>query len=116
MVLMSDEDDVKVRNEKIAAIKCAVAFFFGMPIEGLHQKSTARSVTVPRQIAMYLVKQMTDASLSEIGHHFGDKHHKTVIAAIAKVDRQRRTKGDVDLVVRVLEQSVAAKPAPDCNL
>ena len=52
-----------------------MALFFGMPVEGLHQRSTARAVTVPRQIAMYLVKQMTDASLPEIERHFGGKHH-----------------------------------------
>ena len=51
-----------------------MAQFFGMPVEGLHQRSTARAVTVPRPIAMYLVKQMTDASLPEVGRHFGGKH------------------------------------------
>jgi chromosomal replication initiator protein len=83
-------DDVKTRDKTINAIKCAVALFFGMPVEGLQGKSTARSVTVPQQIAIYLVKQMTDASLPEIGRHFGDMHRSTVMASIATVDIQRR--------------------------
>ena len=62
-----------------------MALFFGMPVEGLHQRSTARAVTVPRQIAMYLIKQMTDASLPEIGRHFGGKHHYADLSKI-KID------------------------------
>lgn len=42
---------------------------------------------MPRQIAMYLAKQMTDASLPEIGRHFGDKHHTTVMHSIRRTDR-----------------------------
>jgi hypothetical protein len=43
-----DANSVKVQDDTIAAIKRAVAFFFGMPLEGLYQKSTTRAVTVPR--------------------------------------------------------------------
>jgi chromosomal replication initiator protein len=109
-------DNVKARDKTITAIKCAVALFFGMPVEGLQEKSTARSVTVPRQIAMYLIKQMTDASLPEIGRHFGDMHRTTVMASIAKVDKQRRTKDDVDLVIRVLEENIGVSPVSDGNV
>jgi chromosomal replication initiator protein len=108
--------NVRARDNAIAAIKCAVALFFGMPVEGLQRKSTARSVTVPRQIAMYLVKQMTDASLPEIGRHFGNQHRTTVMASIAKVDKQRRTKDDVDLVIRVLEKSIGSEPVSGRNV
>jgi chromosomal replication initiator protein len=91
--------DVQVRRSKIKAIQRAVVHLFGMPVEELRQKSTRRAVTVPRQIAIYLAKQMTDASLPEIGRHFGGKHHTTVMHSIAKVEEERRTDSAVDLVI-----------------
>jgi len=72
-----------------------------MPVEGLHQRSTARAVTVPQQITMYLVEQMTDASLPEIGRHFGGKHHYADLSKI-KIDlkdhdiSEGNTKGGFD--------------------
>jgi chromosomal replication initiator protein len=75
----------------IEAIQLAVAEYFGMSLTELKQISSARTIAVPRQIAMYLVKQMTDASLPEIGREFGGKHHTTVMHSIAKIDEQRRT-------------------------
>ena len=57
---------------------------------------------LPRQIAMYLAKQLTDASLGEIGNHFGGKHHTTVMHSIAKIDYLRRTDPAVDLAINML--------------
>ena len=57
---------------------------------------------MPRQIAMYLAKQMTAASLQEIGNEFGGKHHTTVMHSIAKIDEQRRVDKNLDRVVTKL--------------
>jgi chromosomal replication initiator protein len=92
----------QIRGSRIEAIQRAVADLFGLSEEELRQNSTRRAVTVPRQIAMYLAKQMTDASLPEIGRYFGGKHHTTVMHSIAKVEEQRRTDGDLDHVVSKL--------------
>src|SRR5271156_1783556 len=62
-----------------------------MRVAELKQKNNSRSVVVPRQIAMYLAKQMTEASLPEIGRQFGGKHHTTVMNSIGKIDEQKRT-------------------------
>ena len=51
----------------------------------------ARRWLYPRQVAMYLVKELTDASLPEIGRAFGGKHHTTVIHSINKIEEQRVT-------------------------
>ena len=67
----------QVRENTIKSIQEAVAHLFNLSVEELRQDSSRRVVVVPRQIAMYLTKQMTDASLSEIGWHFGGKHHTT---------------------------------------
>ena len=87
--------DMQVRKITIEAIQRAVAEQFGMRVSDLKQKNNSRNVVVPRQIAMYLAKQMTEASLPEIGRQFGNKHHTTVMHSIAKIDEQRR--GDKDL-------------------
>src|SRR3984885_727943 len=87
--------DTQVRKITIEAIQRAVSEQFGMRVAELKQKNNSRSVVVPRQIAMYLAKQMTEASLPEIGRQFGNKHHTTVMHSISKIDEQRR--GDKDL-------------------
>ena len=83
--------DTQVRKITIEAIQRATAESFGMKISELKQKNNSRQIVVPRQIAMYLAKQMTEASLPEIGRQFGGKHHTTVMHSIAKIDEQRRT-------------------------
>jgi chromosomal replication initiator protein len=84
-------DKPQVREKAIKSIQEAVAYLFGLSVEELKQVSTRREVAVPRQIAIYLTKQMTDASLPEIGRQFGGKHHTTVMHSIAKIHDRRRT-------------------------
>jgi chromosomal replication initiator protein len=73
-----------------------------MNVEELNQRSTTRVVVLTRQMAMYLAKQLTDASLAEIGNHFGGKHHSTVMHSIAKIDQQRCTDSAVNLAIDTL--------------
>jgi chromosomal replication initiator protein len=87
--------DMQVRKITIEAIQRAVAEQFGMKVSDLKQKNNSRNVVVPRQIAMYLAKQMTEASLPEIGRQFGNKHHTTVMHSIGKIDELRRTDKDL---------------------
>ena len=95
--------DMQVRKVTIEAIQRAVAEQFGMKVSDLKQKNNSRNVVVPRQIAMYLAKQMTEASLPEIGRQFGNKHHTTVMHSIAKVDEQRRTDKDLHRTLNKLQ-------------
>ena len=87
--------DNQVRKITIEAIQRQVAEHFGMKVPELKQKNNSRQIVVPRQIAMYLAKQMTEASLPEIGRQFGGKHHTTVMHSIAKIDEQRRSDKDL---------------------
>jgi chromosomal replication initiator protein len=96
----------QVRENTIKSIQEAVAYLFGLSMEELKQESTRRSVTVPRQIAIYLSKQMTDASLLEIGRQFGGKHHTTVMHAVAKIHERRRTDVHLNHVIRELSQKL----------
>jgi chromosomal replication initiator protein len=98
--------DMQVRKITIEAIQRAVAESFGMRVSDLKQKNNARNVVVPRQIAMYLAKQMTEASLPEIGRQFGNKHHTTVMHSISKIDELRRTDKDLHRTLNKLQQQL----------
>ena len=60
---------------------------------------------MPRQVAMYLCKVLTHASLPEIGRSFGGKHHSTVIHSIKKVEEMRKKNADFDNQVANLLES-----------
>ncbi|HEY3707489.1 MAG TPA: chromosomal replication initiator protein DnaA [Terracidiphilus sp.] len=96
--------DMQVRKVTIEAIQRAVAEQFGSRVADLKQKNNSRQVVVPRQIAMYLAKQMTEASLPEIGRQFGNKHHTTVMHSIAKIEEQRRTDKDLHRMLNKLQE------------
>jgi chromosomal replication initiator protein len=98
--------DTQVRKVTIEAIQRAVSEQFGMRVAELKQKNNSRAIVVPRQIAMYLAKQLTEASLPEIGRHFGDKHHTTVMHSIAKIDEMRHTDNDLNRMVNNLMEQL----------
>ena len=100
----------QIRASKLEAIQQQVARMFDLRVEELNEGSKTRAVTMPRQMAMYLAKQVTDASLAEIGTHFGGKHHTTVMHSIAKIDHDRRTNPAVDLAISILLKNINSEP------
>jgi len=96
--------DTQVRKITIDAIQKSVAENFAMRVSELKQKNNSRAVVVPRQIAMYLAKNLTEASLPEIGRQFGGKHHTTVMHSIAKIDELRRTDKDLNRTINKLQE------------
>ncbi|GGG66493.1 chromosomal replication initiator protein DnaA [Edaphobacter dinghuensis] len=99
--------DTQVRKITIEAIQRSVAEQFGMRVAELKQKNNSRQIVVPRQIAMYLAKQLTEASLPEIGRQFGGKHHTTVMHSIAKIDEQRRADKALNQTVNKLMETLS---------
>ncbi len=99
--------DTQVRKITIETIQRTVSEQFGMKVSELKQKNNSRQIVVPRQIAMYLAKQMTEASLPEIGRQFGGKHHTTVMHSIAKIDEQRRTDKSLNSMLSKLQESLS---------
>ena len=69
-----------------ALIKERVATAFRVPIEALSSKKRTKEVTMPRQVAMYLIRELLDLPLVEIGKQFGGRDHSTVIHSIQKVE------------------------------
>ena len=74
----------------IDQIQKFVSDFYQLKLADLKSRNNAKSVAMPRQIAMYLCKSLTNASLPEIGKSFGGKHHSTVIHSIRKIEELRR--------------------------
>lgn len=100
--------DVLVKQDRkitIDSVQKAVAERFSIKPLQLKEKSNRKEIVVPRQIAMYLVKELTRASLPEIGRAFGGKHHTTVIHSINKIDAQRREDIDLNKLINSLIDS-----------
>jgi chromosomal replication initiator protein len=83
------------RRITIDSIQKATAEKFNIKQSQLKEKNNAKDVVRPRQVAMYLVKELTQASLPEIGRAFGNKHHTTVIHSLRKIEELRQS--DVEL-------------------
>ena len=78
----------------IDAIQKFVAEYYNLKLNELKSRNNSKSVAMPRQVAMYLCKSLTHASLPEIGRSFGGKHHSTVIHSIRKVEEMRKKDPD----------------------
>jgi len=95
------------RRVTIEEIQKRVAQHFNIRISDMHSARRARSVARPRQVAMYLAKQLTSRSLPEIGRKFGGRDHTTVMHAVKKVeelrDRDSTFAEDIELLRRMLE-------------
>ena len=95
------------RRVTIEEIQKKVAAHFNIRTSDMHSARRARSVARPRQVAMYLAKQLTSRSLPEIGRKFGGRDHTTVMHAVKKVEELRERDAtfaeDVELLRRMLE-------------
>ena len=95
------------RRVTIEEIQKKVAEHFNIRMADMHSARRARAIARPRQVAMYLAKQLTSRSLPEIGRKFGGRDHTTVMHAVKKVEELRQADvtfcEDVDLLRRMLE-------------
>ena len=95
------------RRVTIEEIQKKVAQHFNIRLADMHSARRARNVARPRQVAMYLAKQLTTRSLPEIGRKFGGRDHTTVMHAVRRIDELRQTDAnlaeDIDLLRRMLE-------------
>ena len=93
-VISSDE-----RSVTIDQIQKKVADYYHLKPTELKSRNNSKSVAMPRQIAMYLCKGLTHASLPEIGRSFGGKHHSTVIHSIKKIEDLRKKDEDFNSLI-----------------
>jgi len=97
-----DQDDKAVTIETIQRF---VSDYYQLKIGDLKSRNNSKSVAMPRQIAMYLCKGLTHASLPEIGRSFGGKHHSTVIHSIKKIEELRKRDRDFNSLIGNFLQS-----------
>jgi len=97
--------DTAAKRVTIEEIQNRVSEHFGLRAQDLKVRSNAKVIAFPRQVAMFLVKQLTSASLPEIGRQFGDKHHTTVLHSINKIENLRRSNKDLNKTINRLLDS-----------
>ena len=94
------------RAVTIEVIQKFVADYYQLKLTELKSRNNSKSVAMPRQIAMYLCKSLTNASLPEIGRSFGGKHHSTVIHSVRKIEELRKRDGDFNTLLNTLSESL----------
>jgi chromosomal replication initiator protein len=98
--------DSQARKVTIESIQKAVAEQFGLRLVEIKAKNNSRAIVYPRQIAMYLAKHLTEASLPEIGRQFGGKHHTTVLHSVEKIDGTRKADKDLNRLINKLTEQL----------
>jgi len=102
------KDLLSVQNRQISVenIQKTVADFFNIKIADMYSKKRPANIARPRQIAMYLAKELTQKSLPEIGDLFGGRDHTTVLHAVRKIAADRSKNPEVNHELHVLEQTL----------
>ena len=101
-------DLLSIKNRQISVenIQKTVADFYKIKIADMHSKKRPAHIARPRQIAMYLAKELTQKSLPEIGDMFGGRDHTTVLHAVRKIAKERSNDQDLNQQLHVLEQTI----------
>ena len=102
------KDLLSIQNRQISVenIQKTVADFYKIKIADMYSKKRPASIAKPRQIAMYLAKEMTQKSLPEIGELFGGRDHTTVLHAVRKIGGDRTKDSELNQQLHVLEQTL----------
>src|SRR5277367_5475805 len=98
--------DSQARKVTIESIQKMVAEQFGLRLVEIKAKDNSRAIVYPRQIAMYLAKHLTEASLPEIGRQFGGKHHTTVLHSVEKIEELRKNDKDLNRLINKLTEQL----------
>jgi chromosomal replication initiator protein len=97
--------ETQEKKVTIEQIQKRVGEHFGLRAQDLKVRSNSKVIAFPRQVAMFLVKQLTSASLPEIGRQFGGKHHTTVLHSIHKIENLRQVDKDLNKTINRLLDS-----------
>jgi chromosomal replication initiator protein len=101
-------DLLSIQNRQIGVenIQKTVADFYKIKVADMYSKKRPASIARPRQIAMYLAKELTQKSLPEIGELFGGRDHTTVLHAVRKIGTERQQFSELNQQLHVLEQTL----------
>ena len=101
-------DLLSIQNRQISVenIQKTVADYYKIKVADMYSKKRPASIARPRQIAMYLAKELTQKSLPEIGELFGGRDHTTVLHAVRKIGAERHKNSELNQQLHVLEQTL----------
>ncbi len=101
-------DLLSIQNRQISVenIQKTVADYYKIKVADMYSKKRPASIAKPRQIAMYLAKELTQKSLPEIGELFGGRDHTTVLHAVRKIGAERQQLTELNQQLHVLEQTL----------
>lgn len=104
------KDLLSIQNRQISVenIQKAVADFYGIKVADMYSKKRPANIAKPRQIAMYIAKELTQKSLPEIGELFGGRDHTTVLHAVRRINELRSLDSQLNHELHVLEQTLKA--------
>lgn len=104
-VLLNESTHKKVALtcEFIAKVVCK---YYPYTLNDLRSSRRSKDISCARQAAMYLMKQLTDKSLNDIGHFFNRKDHSTVLHAVGKIHQLRQTDTDFNIKIKQMEQEI----------
>ena len=102
------KDLLSIQNRQISVenIQKTVADFYKIKVADMYSKKRPAAIARPRQIAMYLAKELTQKSLPEIGELFGGRDHTTVLHAVRKIAAERQVDSELNQQLHVLEQTL----------
>lgn len=102
------KDLLSIQNRQISVenIQKTVADFYKIKVADMYSKRRPAAIAKPRQIAMYLAKELTQKSLPEIGELFGGRDHTTVLHAVRKITSERQQMPELNKQLHVLEQTL----------
>ena len=98
-LLNNNQDQISIES-----IQKVVADYYKISLVDMHSKKRPKNIAFPRQIAMYLVKELTQKSLPEIGASFGGRDHTTVLHAVRKINEDKRVDTKLNHELHLLEQ------------
>jgi chromosomal replication initiator protein len=104
------KDLLTIQNRQISVenIQKAVADFYSIKVADMYSKKRPANIAKPRQIAMYIAKELTQKSLPEIGELFGGRDHTTVLHAVRRIGELRLLDSQLNHELHVLEQTLKA--------
>ena len=104
--VLTDVFETKDRQVDIPLIKNTVCAHFNINVQEIDSSKRTKTLTIPRQIAMYLCREMTQTSLPKIGENFGKRDHTTVMHACEKVSKQLETDTELKKTINDLKSSI----------
>jgi chromosomal replication initiator protein len=98
-----------MKTISVEMVQKSVSEFYRIPLSEMRAKKRHKNIVLPRQVAMYLSRQLTNLSLPEIGNAFGGKDHTTVLHSCKKIEREILNNGENGLKNTIRELTTTLK-------